>query len=325
LRLTPTDTARLAHVGDVDPAAFVHYLRGTQARYDAVATNEFAGAEQHFARAIARDSTYAPAYAGLALVHALAGRESPARRFAGRALALDSMLTDGHLALGMIRQIFDWDWPGAERALRRAVALNPGHAESHHELSMLLKRRGRFDEALRAARVALYLAPTSARFESAVGEIHLFAGRYDEALAAAERALALDSTYLGSYYVRAHAYALRGSHEQARQAWRECVARGCDATEFGYLDAITGRPAEARRVLDTLRARWSGSGRTDATAIGIATVLVGLGEHEQALDWLERGTIPGTFILYLGINPYLRPLHAEPRFQAVLRRVRLDQ
>ena len=326
IALTPKDLARLAHVADVDPDAFAHYLKGTQARYVASATNDFTEAERHFARAIAKDSGYAPAYAGLALVHALDGREAQARQFAATALELDPSLADAHLALGMVREIFDWDWAGAESEFRQAIQLNAGHAEAHHELSMLLMRRRRFDEALREARGALYLAPMSARFESAAGHVLLYSGRYDEALDAANRATALDPTYLGPYYLRGHAYTHKGTHEQALKSWNECMAAGCDARpELGYVYAVSGRRTEALKLLDTLKAGWEDGGHTDAAAIGIATILIGLGERSQALDWLERGVASGTFILYLPINPYFRSLRSEPRFQAMLKKVGLDE
>ena len=63
----------------------------------------------------------------------------------------------------MLRQFSDL--AGAEDAIREAIRLNPGHAEAHHELSMLLLRRNRLPDAFREARLSVYLAPLTARFE----------------------------------------------------------------------------------------------------------------------------------------------------------------
>lgn len=331
IALTPQDQARLDHVPEVDPEAFAQYLRGTQARYGGASGGDFGKAVGYFERAIAKDSGYASAHAGLAFVHVLAGDEAPARLHAEKALALDPKLAEAHVVLGLIRQVYDWNWVGSESAFREAIRLNPGYAEAHHELSMLLMRRRRFDEAMREAQRTLYLAPMSARFESGAGEIQLAAGRYDEVLRAAERALALDPTYVGPYYLRVHAYIYQGKHEKALQAITECNAHGFDARpELGYLYAITGRRDKAWSVADTLKTLWrerrrAGGANADALAIGIATVLVGLGERDQALDWLNRGVTSGTRILYLGINPYFRSLHDEPSFRAMLKRVGLDE
>jgi tetratricopeptide (TPR) repeat protein len=189
------------------------------------------------------------------------------------------------------------------------------------------RRLGRTDEALREARRAVYVAPMSARFESGIGQVLLYSGRYDEALGSATRSLALDPSYLGSYYLRGHAYTLQGDHEKALASWNDCVAHGCDVLpELGYRHAMMGRRDQALRIVDSLKGRWraaEGRGYRDHHAIGIATVLTALGDHEQALDWLDRGATRGTWILYLAVNPYLRPLHGEPRFQALLRRVGL--
>ena len=163
-----------------------------------------------------QDSTYAPAYAGLALVYAVTG-DARARQFADKALALDPTLAEAHLTLGMVRHFTDWDWAGSEVAFREAIRLSPGYAEAHHELSMLLMRQQRFDEALREAQLAVYLAPMSSRFEIGAAEVYLFSGRYDEALEGADKALAVDSINTGSYLTRAYATGKHGRHGGKRR------------------------------------------------------------------------------------------------------------
>ena len=321
------DIVALAPGPAVNPDAYLAYLRGTRARYAATATNDFREAERQFSEAIRRDSNFALAYAGLSIVRAMSGDPIRATPLANRALSLDSTLADAHLALGMARQLGAWDWVGAEAAFRQAIRLHPSHAEAHHELSMLLLRRRRPDESLREAQITLEYAPLSARFENAAGQVLLFSKRYPEAVDAAARAIAIDSSYLGPYYLRGHAYMQQGRYDEALRAWLDCNARGGDATtEIGYLYAMTGKRELALRELATLKARWPGAkaGSADAIATGIAQILVGLGDRSGALEWLERGVTSGTFIVYLGIDPYFQPLHDEPRFQAILHRVGLD-
>lgn len=328
IALTPQDLARLEHVRQVNPEAFEHYLRGMQSHYAAAATGDFRDATAHFERAIAADSGYAPAYAGLALVRALDLDEARARPLVAKALALDPTLPEAHLALSMVRQFLDWDWAGAESALRDAIRLNPGYAEARHELSMLLMRRRRFDEALREAQRTMYLAPMSARFEIGLAQVLYFSGRYNEVMKPFERAIALDANYVRHYCpFRGDVLTAQRKYEEATKAYSECIARGADARQaLAYAYAASGQRDKALSLLDTLRARWQDGkrvGSKDADAIGIATALMGLGEREQALDWLERSVAHGHWIIYLGINPIFRPLHAEPRFRAVLKRVGL--
>ena len=326
ITLTPQDRARLADTLPVDPVAFDLYIRGTQARYKAFGERDNREAARYFERAIARDSTYAPAHSGLASIHALLGDGAAARRSAERARALDPTLAEAPMVLGMVRQFFDHDWRGAEEAFREAIRLNPGHAEAHHELSMHLMRLGRFDEARHEALRTLNLAPRTARFEHGLGEVHLFAGQYDEAIAQANKALALDSTFAPSYFLLAPAYAEQGRFDEAENALRQCDGRGCAREargELGYVYARAGRRADAQRILDELKSERRQRAAGQGNAVDIATIHAALGEPTQALDWLERGVSDGVFMAYVAIRPAFRSLHDEPRFREVLRKVGL--
>jgi len=237
------------------------------------------------------------------------------------------------MVVGVIRQFFDWDWAGAETAYRQSIALSPGgHAEAHHELSMLLMRRRRFDEALREGLRAWNLAPTSARFEQGLGEIYVLKEQYEEALAHARKLLASDSTFGGGYRLLGLAYLEQRKFKEAAKAWQDCLrlAPGCDGrASLAYINAVTGRRAEAMKVADTLEAQWKQERGTSGTsswrAQDLATVYAGLGEKEKALRWLERGTETHAYMLYLGIDPTLRSLRDEPRFKAVLKKIGLPE
>ena len=230
----------------------------------------------------------------------------------------------------MVRHFSDWDWVGSEAAFREAIRLNPGYAEAHHELSMLLMRRHRFDEALREAQRALYLAPMSARFEIGAGEVYLYSGRYDEALEAADKALAVDSINAGSYLMRAYAYGEQERYDKAAEAAMKCIALGWDVhgrALLGYVYAKSGRRVEALKIVDTLTARWrerNGEFAVSDVATGIAQIYAGLADRGRALDWLDRAVETDMYVGYLGIDPTFRSLHAEPRFRTLLKAVRLE-
>ncbi|MFL5618301.1 MAG: protein kinase domain-containing protein [Gemmatimonadaceae bacterium] len=321
LTLTPQDRSRLADTLPVDPVAFDLYIKGTQARYRAFGAAENLEAKRYYERAVERDPNYAPAHAGLALMQINAGDTAAARRSAERARALDPTLADASMALGMLRQ--SSDAAGAEDAIRRAIRLNPGHAEAHHELSMLLLRRNRLAEALRESQLTLYLSPLTARFEQGLGEVHLFSGRYDDALIAADKALSHDSTYTPPYFLQAYAYSQQRKFDKAEEALTKCNARACGEAGrplLGYVYALSGRRTDALRILDTLTAQWRRNQGAPGHAYGIAQVHVALGERERAIDWLEREEKVGGEILYAGIDPIFRSLHSEPRFRALLRK-----
>jgi DNA-binding SARP family transcriptional activator/TolB-like protein len=322
--LSPQDRERLAEIPRVEPEAFDSYIRGKQA-WSRLTSEGYREAAEHFAAATAREPEYAAAFAGLALARVCLWDEPEARRAAVRAIELDPGLAEAHVALGLIRMFFDWDMRGAEEAYRRAIRSNPGYAAAHHELSMLLMRLGRFDEALQEGQRTLSLAPMTAQYQSGLAEIYLFSGRYDQALAAANAALALDPNWSLGYWVSGLAYARQGKYDQALEALRTGSGRGCgDCRRYlGHLSAVAGRHGEARDLLATLTAQWTNGGARHA-AFEIASIHMGLGQREQALDWLEQAVEPSRRMLYLRVDPTFLSLHAEPRFQALLKEVRLQ-
>src|SRR5688572_13005452 len=114
-----------------------------------------------YEQALALDPNNAPAHAGLAFSYNLISNYGPmpaaeaftnAKRFAARALELDSMLAEAHTQLAYTLFRHDWDWAGAERAFQRAITLDPEHAQSRAWMSVLMCTVGRFDEALSAIR-----------------------------------------------------------------------------------------------------------------------------------------------------------------------------
>jgi TolB-like protein/tRNA A-37 threonylcarbamoyl transferase component Bud32/Tfp pilus assembly protein PilF len=328
ITLTPQDRSRLADTLPVDPVAFDLYIKGTQARYKAVGEQDSREAMQYLERAIARDPKYAPSHAGLAALRALANDEAGARRSAETARALDPTLAEAPMVIGMIRQFFEADWAGSEAAFRQAIHLNPGNAETHHELSMLLLRLRRFDEALRESQLTVYLAPFTARFEEGLAEVYFFSSQYDEALVAAARALSRDSTYAAPYLLLASAYTQKGMFEKAEELLARCIPRSCaegGPPLLGYVYAAAGKRAPARRILDSLTAQWELRRTKIGRADDIAQIYAGLGDRQRALDWLERSANEGSFMLYTGINPIFRTLHAEPRFRERLRKLRLPE
>jgi serine/threonine-protein kinase len=327
VRLTPGEAARLAEVPKVDPEAFDLYVRGTQLRYRQTPA-AYAEAQTYFDRAIARDPGYAPAYAGLANVRFFQDDPAASRRLALKAIELDPGLVEAHVVIGLIRQHYDSDWGGSEEAFRHAIELDPGHAEAHHELSMLLMRMGRFDEAVREAHLTLYAAPMSGRFQAGLGEVFLYGGRYEEAVAAADKALLLDPSYAQAHGVRALALQHLGRYRESMESWNACMSGTpvCDdwtRANLGYIYAVTGRREAALAILDSLKTRASQEA-TGFLPYAIAVVYMGLGDGDQAIDWLERAADP-VMMSYLAVDPIFRPVHGEPRFQALLEKVAPQQ
>jgi eukaryotic-like serine/threonine-protein kinase len=329
--LTPRDQARLAPARALDPEAFNLYLKGTHLRDTANTTGAFSKAVPYLTAAIARDSDYAAAYAGLASVYVSTNDTLRARAFSEKALALDSTLAEGHMVRGMIRQFLDWDLKGSEQSFREAIRLNPGFAEAHHELSMLLQRVKRFDDALREGREAVAHAPLSLRFINGIGEVLLTAGREADALAVADQVLTTDSTFSNAYQIRGVAYEQLGQWDQATKAWVDCLRVTPSfigaQVRLGYIAGRTGDTTKANTVLRALEARVNKddhSGSQGELAEHLAAVHMALGNRAQALTWLERAVAAHSgSTLYLAVDRTYTPLHNEPRFRALLEKIGL--
>ena len=334
VRLTALEEARLTRFSEVSPEAFDLYLRGRQAQID--------GAMAHhrtipfFEQAIAIDSSFAPAQAALAIELATAGRAEEAKRLAERAIGLNPSLSEARVALGMIREWVEWDWAGAEAAFRRAIELDPGNAFAHHELGQLRMRQGRFEEALASERQALLLDPLNSRYQSGLGEMYFHSGRYDEAVAELERVYASNPHGAVTLWLGTANFA-SGAYEQALAWWDRTEALRVAPTAIGEREMGRARHAAVRDereqalalIEDWTRRVESVGNDLDPTvndiAWNIATVHADLGEHDLAIDWLERAYESRYgFLIYVKVSPQFERLHEEPRFQALLEKMGLD-
>jgi TolB-like protein/Flp pilus assembly protein TadD len=334
--LTAQDRTRLAPAHVPTPEVHDLYFKGTQARHEANVTGDFSKAIGYLTEVVGKDSLYAAAFAGLASAYLSTNDTARARAFAKKALAVDSTVPDVHMVRGMIREYLDWNLRAAESAFREAIRLKPGDAEAHHELSMLLSRLKKVDESLAESREAIASAPTIARFMNGLGEVLVLTDdsvKHAEALAIADRLLSMDSTNAAARGLRAFAYEQQGRWDDATAAWAACVrprAGYCGDDGFariGYIHGLMGRASQAMQILNTLKARVDErdrSGTQGDLARNVATVYMGLGKREETLTWLERAAeLRAGWMLYLAIDPTFKPLHAEPRFQALVRKIGL--
>ena len=168
VKVSPQERARLSRSHPVNSEAYEAYLTGRfyWAKRSAEGVTK---SIDYFEQAIAKDPSYAPAFAGLAdSYHDLPELTTmpmeeafpKARTAALKALDLDDTLAEAHSALGAVKEDYDWDWKGAEEQYRRAIELNPGYSAARVYYSDLLLELGRFPEALSQAKTALQLAKT---------------------------------------------------------------------------------------------------------------------------------------------------------------------
>lgn len=329
VELTPQEWVRLTSTRQVGPKAYDTFLKARYHFNKQTAAGYFK-AIRTFEQAIAEEPTYALAYAGMSDCYRLLtfwGPLSPqesmpkAEAAARTALKLDETLAEAHTALAAIAYRFHYDWSRSEREFRRALELQPNHAECHRMYSVFLWNVGRFEEALSEAKLGQELDPLSP--STNVGSTFLWARQYDRAIAECRRALEMDPDFPHAHFGLGLAYTLRGDFREGVRELR--IAVKLSRRNPGYLSrlghayAAAGKEREARKVLEELQAR---SRRQYVSPVGIALVHLGLGDRDEALIWLEKAYQVHDFDLVTR-NPRLDPLRSDPRFQHLLRRVGL--
>jgi TolB-like protein/DNA-binding winged helix-turn-helix (wHTH) protein/Flp pilus assembly protein TadD len=332
--VNPKDRAAVKNEKAVAPEAHEAYLKG---RYfwNKRTAEGLKTAQEYFDQAIANDPNYAQAYSGLADTYALLGdwqyaAMAPetalprAKAAALKAIELDPGLGEAHTSLGFCLDGFDWDFESAEREFRQGVELNPSYATAHHWYAWHLTLVGRDREALAEMRTAASLDPLSLIINADLAELLLIAHLPDESIQQSRKTIQMDSSFALAHNQLGQAYLQKGLTDEAIVELRKAAGPSGSPTSTANLArayAASGRRDEAVRLLAELRA-WSRPGSSNASEI--ATVYAALGDRDQGMTWLERGYDerfnPGVLL-----RPGFDPLRSDRRFQALVRRVGLNQ
>jgi Flp pilus assembly protein TadD len=327
LEVTLGERARrqLARQGTHDAEAYQLYRRG-RFLWNARTREGHERAIDYFQQAIARDSGYADAYAGLADVYltayqlnlfAMPEAEAYSRLkwAAERALAADDESADAHVS-SAIALLWQQNWPGAEREFRRALQLNPGHATARSWYSLLLRGMERSDDALRESRLASELDPFAVVVTYNYGWQCYIARDYDCAIEQFGRSLEI-TNYPSSHRGLGFAYAQTGRLDEAIRSVRKAIDLAPHRSDFladlAYVQALAGQTADARASLESAK-------REPWEAFNIARAHVALGEPDSAFAWLERSSWRWPHRAVQG-DPALDPLRSDPRFAQLAQRV----
>jgi len=329
-RLTPDQERYLGTARSVDPKAYAQYLLGqeqlNQRRHETIRRSI-----DHLQRSLTLDSTFAPAWATLALANAIgvfygavpadSGRTAT-ERAADRALAIDSMLGDAMIARGTMRWVVDWDFTAADEDLRRGMAHNPTTLAQEF-YTYFPWAMGQSDEAIRVGRHVVDLEPTTAQWHSDLAWDLWSAGDSAAARASALRALELDSTFAEPYWILTFIDADGGDIAAARR-WTALVqSMQGDPTVAtvleGYTMARAGDTAGAYRAQRVLERRGA--------LANAALLLATLGDKNAMYATFARAIDARDpyAIWYLNAVPWLRKWRKEPRYQALLARMGLPE
>lgn len=332
VKLTADEQTQLARRYTENTRAHQAYLRG---RYFLEKRNRegITKGIEYFELAIRIDAHYALAYAGLADCYGslaaydvLPPKESmpKAKEAALKALSIEPNLPEAHAALGRAR-MFDWDWPGAEKSFKLSINLNPNYATARHHYAIYLRCLGRFDESLAESRKAEELDPTSADRKSTTAGTLYCARRYDEAIKELCEALELDFNNVTAHYYLGRVYVQKAMYEEAIAEYRQTISLLGQRLELlahlGHIYAVSGRKDDALEVLAELEKE---SNRAYVPSCFTALIYIGLGENEQAFEWLEKAYLENDLnLMFLGVDPMLDSFRLHPRYTRLLQRTGL--
>jgi len=314
-----------------DLAAYELYLKG---RY---AWNQRTGpsltqAVRYFEDAVARDSNFARAYAGIAESYVLlpiyssvrpADAWLKAKAAADRALALDSTLVEGHAARAYGVFLYERDHSRADEGFRRAIAIDPRYGTAHQWYADLLGGRGNLDARLRELRVAQQLDPLSRIFSHEIAQTLFGMGRIDDAVAELRTVLDLDASFGMAHRTLGLLYVKQGKREEGIRALHRSLdisqRRAIDVAHLARVYALGGQLDSARALVAELASR---SERYYVPAFAFAIAHTGLNNKDSAFAWLNKAV--DNYEPSLAENwfdPAFESLHTDPRWKLVLARL----
>jgi TolB-like protein/DNA-binding winged helix-turn-helix (wHTH) protein len=295
----------------------------------------FRQAADYFQQAVDKDPNYGRAYAGLADTFTLVstwyiGPQSEfmpkARTAALRALELDESLAEAHASLALIKENYDYDWPGSEKEFRRAIQLGPQYATAHQWYAEFLSWQGRFGEAFAESEQARQLDPLSLIIASDYASILYNSRQYDSAVKQCLSVLELDPNFHHARDLLIPSYLRLGRYDEAVAEINRWAAR--DQGPWAWASRATvysrlGRAGEARRQLVKIeQLPGSRPDRTPALLIAYS----GTGQKERVIELLQRASSEhSNAVVQIKVDPMYDPVRNDPRFKELLRRVGLEQ
>jgi TolB-like protein/DNA-binding winged helix-turn-helix (wHTH) protein len=323
----PSDVSPASTTARFNPEAHDAYLRGRYYWYK----GEYQKSREFFQKAIDLDPAYAPGYSGLAdsYIAACVSGELPAKdgmpkgeAAAYKSLQTDDSIAETHNSLAAAELFYRWDWSGAEKEIKRALALNPSYSEAHHLYDYILSVTNRASEGLQQERTAQGLDPFARPW--AIGLALFRQRRFDEAIQEYRSEVENEPGNAGLHENLAEAYLLEGMLNEAVAENEKALTlvgdtEGATALESIYRSGGVKATLEWRFDLVKKKATMQ-----YVSPVELAELSAGLGRHDQAIHYLEEAFDQhAAALIWLKQDPYLDSLHSDLRYQAIVKDIGL--
>ncbi|MBN1352595.1 protein kinase [candidate division KSB1 bacterium] len=334
IMITPEEHRRLQMALQVDPKIHEAYLRG---RYfiNKWTEPDLMKGITFLRQAVAADPDFAPAHSALARAYEFLIWLGwmPAHdgwhiieAEAERALQLDETLAEAHVMLAEKRCLFDYNWRAAEAGYKRALEFNPGYVTAHVEYAWFLCAMQRNEEALQEINLAKTLDPLSPIVLRTAAWIYCRVRNYDRAIQHARELLILDSDHAPTHSMLGSIYAYQKRFEESIAEYKKAIdlwGENYPEPALARTLALSGEKTKARAILKTLLTQ---SNQRNLSAYRIAKIYLSLGENEQAFLWLEKAYTGRDYrLIGLNVDPFWDSIRADPKFYALLKKMKLSE
>jgi TolB-like protein/Flp pilus assembly protein TadD len=287
-------------------------------------------------QAIQLDPEFVLAHSGLASAYVYLGVTGQAkprtvfekgRQHALRAIELNDAEAESHIALGLVKLLYDWDWDSARMEFEKALELNPNSSSAMLAQSLYLNVMERFDESIRLLKRAVIIDPLNLPQLQNLGETYYLANQLEEAKETYEKVLEMSPTFRAALNGVAMVHLRWGEFQKAIEIFQESRRLTGDelkgATNLGFAYAMAGEKEKAEDCLRLMREREA---RDPGVVLSMdyAFVYEALGEYDRAIDYLEKAYEERIGAMaFVGVSRSWSQIHDHPRFKALLRKMGL--
>jgi serine/threonine-protein kinase len=243
------------------------------------------------------------------------------KEFAEKALALDPELAEAHMSLALAL-VAAYDWRNGLKEFDRVLELNPNLAFAYELQAWTVNGLGRFDEAIAKTRKAVELDPLNPFFQMSLSFYLYWARKYDDAIEQARKTLEMDPNSAINHVLLGLSFLKKGDTAGAIAELQKTKAPDPGAWYQGYLGYAYGISGDRAKAEQSLHELEDLAKQQYVSPTAFATIYLGLGNKEKALDWLEKAYEQrDSACWYLKIDQIYDSVRNEPRFQALVQKV----
>jgi serine/threonine protein kinase/tetratricopeptide (TPR) repeat protein len=333
-RLAGAEGKRVAKRSTANAEAYQLYLKGLY-NWNRWTEDGFKKAIENYQSAVEKDASYAVAYTGLAdsyiLLSDLGYMASSdawpkAKDAAASALAKDASLSEAYTSAALVKELFDWDWSGAEKEFQRAIELNPNSAVAHHWYGEFLAKMGRFEEAGQKLQRAQELDRLSPMINGTLGWLYFVQHENERATQQLQKTLAMDPNFAPARRTLEIVYSQRGMTREALGEWQKALTLSGNPELAASLETDFASTGYQGLLRDWMEGMKQVAKDRYVSPYSIAQSHARLGEMSPALEWLTKALEQrDSRMVALKVDPCFDALRSDPKFQALIKRVGLPQ